>query len=96
MALTLKTDPEEYTLENVCSIKNYDCCNDNCGQSCNFRKVEDILIALEGVSDARWVRREECYQKEEVIDSGDDVIVMLKQILTKSFLLTKTKCMFTI
>ena len=34
---------------------------------------------------ARWVRREKRYQKDEVVDSGDDVIVMLKEILTKSF-----------
>ena len=88
MALTLKTNPEEFILENVCSIKNYDCCNDNYGQCFNFGNIEDILIALEGVSEvkyARWVRREKCYQKDEVVDSGDDVIVLLKQILTKSF-----------
>ena len=88
LALTLKTDPEEFILENVCSIKNYDCCNDNCGQCCNFRNVEDILIALEGVSEvkyARWVHREKRYQKDVVVDSADDVIVLLKQILTKSF-----------
>ena len=88
MALTLKIDPEEFILENVCSIKNYDCCNDNCGQCCNFRNIEDILNALEGVSEvkyARWVRREKRYQKDEVVDSGDDVIGMLKEILTKSF-----------
>ena len=48
LALTLKTDPEEFILENVCSIQNYDCCNDNCGQCCNFKNIEDILIALEG------------------------------------------------
>ena len=34
---------------------------------------------------ARWVRREKHYQKDEVVDSGDDVKVMLKEILTKSF-----------
>ena len=88
MALTLKIDPEEFILENVCSIKNYDCCNDNCGQCCNFRNIEDILNALEGVSEvkhARWVRRKKRYQKDEVVVSGDDVIVMLKEILTKSF-----------
>ena len=88
MALTLKTDPEKLILENVCSIKNYDCCNDDCGKCCNFRNVEDILIVLEGVSEAkygRWVCRGKHYQKDEVADSGDDVIVMLKQILTKSF-----------
>ena len=49
LALTLKIDPEEFILENVCSIKNYDCCNDNCGQCCNFRNIEDILNALESV-----------------------------------------------
>ena len=94
LALTLKSDPEEFIIENVCSIKNYDCCNDNCGHFCNFRNVEDLLIALEGVSEvkyARWVRREKCYHKDEAVDSGDDVIVLLKQILTKSF-----KCMFII
>ena len=48
LALTLKTDPEEFILENVCLIKNYDCCNDNCGQCCNFKNIEDILITLEG------------------------------------------------
>ena len=88
LALTLKIDPEEFILENVCSIKNYDCCNDNCGQCCNFRNIEDILNALEGVSEvkhARWVRRKKRYQKDEVVVSGDDVIVMLKEILTKSF-----------
>ena len=51
LALTLKIDPEEFILENVCSIKNYNCCNDNCGQCCNFRNIEDILNALEGVSE---------------------------------------------
>ena len=90
MALTLKTDPAEFILENVCSTKTYDCCNDNCGcgQCCSFRNVEDILIALEGVSEvkyARWVCREKRYQKDEVVDSGDNVIAMLKQIPTKSF-----------
>ena len=88
LALTLKTDPEKLILENVCSIKNYDCGNDDCGKCCNFRNVEDILIVLEGVSEAkyaRWVCREKHYQKDEVADSGDDVIVMLKQIRTKSF-----------
>ena len=74
----------------VCSPKTYDCCNDNCGcgQCCSFRNIEDILIALEGVSEvkyARWVCREKRYQKDEVVDSGDNVIVMLKQIPTKSF-----------
>ena len=81
-------NPEEFILENVCYIKNYDCCNDNCGQCCNFRNIEDILNALEGVSEvkyARQVRREKRYQKDEVVDSRDDVIVMLKEILTKSF-----------
>ena len=88
MVFTLKINPEESILENVCFIKNYDCCNDNSGQCCNFRNIEDILNALEGVSEvkyARWVRREKRYQKDEVVDSGDDVIVMLKEILTKSF-----------
>ena len=28
LVLPLKIDPEEFVLENVCSIKNYDC-NDN-------------------------------------------------------------------
>ena len=88
MVFTLKINPEEFILENVCFIKNYDCCNDNSGQGSNFRNIEDILNALEGVSEvkyARWVRREKRYQKDEVVDSGDDVIVMLKEILTKSF-----------
>ena len=43
---------------------------------------------MEGVSEvkfARWVCREKRYQKDEVVDSGDDVIGMLKEILTKSF-----------
>ena len=48
LAPALKTDPEEFILKNVCSIKNYDCCNDNCGQCCNFKNIEDILITLEG------------------------------------------------
>ena len=34
---------------------------------------------------ARWVHRVKCYQKDEVVDSGDDVIVMLKEILAKLF-----------
>ena len=88
MALTLKTDPEEFILENVYSIKDYDCCDDNCGQCCNFKNIEDILIAFEGVSEvkyARWVRREKGYQEDDVVDSGDDVTFMLKEILTKSF-----------
>ena len=87
LALTWKIDPEEFILENVCSIKTYDCCNDNCEQCCNFRNTEDILNALEGVSEvkyARWVRREKHCQNDEVVDSGDDVIVMSKEILTKS------------
>ena len=29
--------------------------------------------------------REKRYQKDEVVDSGDDVIVILKEILAKSF-----------
>ena len=76
LALTWKIDPEEFILENVCSIKTYDCCNDNCEQCCNFRNTEDILNALEGVSEvkyARWVRREKHCQNDEVVDSGDDV-----------------------
>ena len=87
MALTWKIDPEEFILENVCSIKTYDCCNDNCEQRCNFRNTEDILNALEGVSEVKyagWVRREKHCQNDEVVDSGDDVIVMSKEILTKS------------
>ena len=66
MALTLQIDPEEFILENVSSIKNYDCCNDNCGQRHNFRNTEDILNALEGVSEvkyARWARREKTLSK---------------------------------
>ena len=31
------------------------------------------------------VSREKHYQKDKVVDSGDDVIVILKEILTKSF-----------
>ena len=88
MALTLKINPEEFILENNCSIKNYDCCNNNCGQCCSFRNIKDILNALEGVSEvkyARWVCREKCYQKDEVVDSGNDMIVKLREILTKSF-----------
>ena len=88
MALTLKIDPEEFILENVYSIKNYDCCNDNCGRCCNLRNIEDILNALEGASGlkhARWVCREKRYQKDEVAESGDDVILLLKEIITKSF-----------
>ena len=49
-------NPEEFILENVCYIKNYDCCNDNCGQCCNFRNIEDILNALEGVSEVKYAR----------------------------------------
>ena len=81
LALALKINPEELILENFCSIKNYDCCNGNCGQCCNFRNIEDILIVLEGGSEvkyARWVYRGKGYQKYEVVDSGDDMIVMLK------------------
>ena len=66
MALTLQIDPEEFILENVSSIKNYDCCNDNCGQRRNFRNTEDILNALEGASEvkyARWARREKTLSK---------------------------------
>ena len=88
LALTLKINPEESILKNVSSIKNYDCCNDDCGQCFNFRNNENILIALKGASEkkyAKWVCREKRYQKDEVTDSGDDVIVMLNEILTKSF-----------
>ena len=84
----MKIDPEEFILENVCSIKNYDCFNDKCGRCCNLRNIEDILNALEGVSGlkhARWVCREKCYQKDEVAESGDDVILLLKEIHSKSF-----------
>ena len=86
LALTMKIDPEQFIIENVCSIKNYDCCNDNCGRCCNLRNIEDILNALEGVSGlkhARWVCREKCYQKDEVAESGDDVILLLKEIHSK-------------
>ena len=88
LALALKINPEEFILENVCSIKHYACCNGNCGHCCNFRNIEDILIVLEGVSEVMYARRvciEKGYQKYEVFDSGDDMIVMLKEILTKSF-----------
>ena len=51
LALTLNINPEESILKNVCSIKNYDCCNDDCGQCFNLRNNEDILIALEGASE---------------------------------------------
>ena len=55
MALTLKIDPEEFILENVYSIKNYDYCNDNCGHCCNFRNIKDIND-LEGVSEVKYAR----------------------------------------
>ena len=88
LALTLKIDPREFILEKICAIKKYDCCNDNCRQCYNFRNIEDILIASEGVSEvkyARWVSREKRHQKDEAVNSGDYMIVMLKEILTKSF-----------
>ena len=56
LALTMTIDPQEFILENVCYIKNYDCCNDNCGECCNFRNTEDILNALEGVSEVKYAR----------------------------------------
>ena len=57
LAFTLKVYPEEFIIENDCSIKNYDCCNDNCRQWCNFRNIEDILNALEGVTEVKYARR---------------------------------------
>ena len=65
LALTLKIDPEEFIPENVCSIKNYDCCNDNCGRCCNFRNIEDIVNALEGVSEVKHAR--DGYAEKNVI-----------------------------
>ena len=33
----------------------------------------------------RWVCREKHYKKDEVVDSRDDVIIMFKENVTKSF-----------
>ena len=88
MALTLKIDPEEFILENVCSIKNYDCCNDNCGQCCNLETMKIYWMlwrVWSEVKHTRWVCREKHYKKDEVVDSRDDVIIMFKEIATKSF-----------
>lgn len=60
----MKTDSEEFIRENVCSIKNYECCNDSCEHCSNTNNISDVLNVLEDVDDgsyARWVRRDDRY-----------------------------------
>lgn len=60
----MKTDSEEFIRENVCSIKNYECCNDSCEHCSNTNNISDVLNVLENVYDvsyARWVRRDDRY-----------------------------------
>ena len=101
LALTLKIDPEEFILENVCSIKNYDCCNDNCGQCCNLETLKIYWMlwrVWSEVKHTRWVCREKHYKKDEVVDSRDDVIIMFKEIATKSFKMHvyNIKCQYSV
>ena len=42
-------DPYEFVQDHICSIKNYDCCEDNC-ENCNGRKsIEDVVDALDSI-----------------------------------------------
>lgn len=83
----MKTNSEEFIQENVCSIKNYECCNDSCEHCSNTNNISDVLNVLEDVDDvryARWVRRDNRYQKDEAVDTGKDLTELLNDVLTKS------------
>ena len=56
LALKIKTDPDEFIPENVCSIKNYECCNDSCEHCSNTINIRNVLNVLEDVDEVRYAR----------------------------------------
>ena len=46
LALKVKTDPGDFIQENVCSVKNYDCCSDTCENCTNHETIHDVLVAF--------------------------------------------------
>lgn len=88
LALKTKTEPEEIIQENVCSMKNYYCCNDSCEHHSNTNNIRDALDVLEDANEmryARWVWRDNRYYKNKVVDTRKDVTELLNDVLIKSF-----------
>ena len=51
LALTLASDAIDFVQNIVCSIKEFNCCNDACTNCIDSTNIEEILQVLQGIDE---------------------------------------------
>ena len=89
LAMASASDAIDFVENNVCSIKEFNCCNDvactNCIKSTNIKEILQVLQGIDEITYSTWVRKNSFYQKVEFADSGTVVAETLDEITTKTF-----------
>ena len=82
LASRLTVDPIDFISKLVCSIKNYQCCDDDCNNCPNNLVVEvvDFLAKSDDMSYFKWVRKDGMMKKIEISDSGSAIAEHLEQM----------------
>ena len=87
LAAKIKVDPVEFVKENICSLQSFECCSSEC-QECSYAEyTHELLSVLEQTDEvayARWIHKNNQYQKMEMIGSGVDIAIQLQNLLNKN------------
>ena len=60
LALALASDAIDFVQNIVCSIKEFNCCNDACTNCIESTNIEEILQVFQGIDEitySKWVRK---------------------------------------
>ena len=85
--MTLASDAIDFVQNIVCSIKEFNCCNDACRNCIESTNIEEILQVFQGIDEitySKWVRKNNFHQVE-FTESGTVVAETLDEITTKTF-----------
>ena len=88
LASMISGDAVDFVSSVVCSVKEYDCCNDSC-QNCHGKPMLEEIIQFfylsENIIYYKWIRKISLYQKTEICESGKLVADSFDEMTTKKF-----------
>ena len=86
--MALASNAIDFVQNIVCSIKEFDCCNDactNCIESTNIKEILQVFQGIDEITYSKWVRKNNFHQVE-FTESGTVVAETLDEITTKTFM----------
>ena len=86
--LDISVDPHEFISKIVCSMKSYECLNEECEKCEKSEIMNNVMEALERVEEityARWIHLDGKYEKREFITSGLEINELLLNTISKNF-----------